>query len=1448
MSKNKLSFLFCLFVVIVVAIGCGGGSSDLVTGSQTVEKKPASYEIKNGKLIPTNGGIQGVEIDINNNTFKEGAVITIEENPFEGTRSSYLTNAPKTYRVSGVMQSTNPLAPSYSIDTVEEAVSITIPNSIKGDVEAYYFGVRASTNADWKFIRINEDTQSDNARLNVNMVRAALSKSSFTIKTNKLNIEFSLFANVRGSDKKMPSTVIDAINTVVAPSSSEKGKIPVKGDVYTDNMKVTVELGGQNINSLNLKDFIIELTFVNQDENIDKKLAGNGADYEKPTPAPWLAGDQNWSHSIIINDLKGSADKIQFEVNTKGMKTDEFPQNFSISIKSKNTANDVLPFDYENSVKVESKQQAPDAPTEITASSQRIKTGDSVVITWKPGESSEEGKTLENVTYTVSVAKNGGKEVIAANDLTKTEWTSDPLEKGAYTIKVAAVDKDGVKSEGEPITVDVIDSSLPLLTLKPLVKDVYKDGEPFEISWDEIKDPFDKPISYKVVLKSSIPENSKEIDVEGTSWTSSELPVDSYSIKVVASNGEESTESAPVSFQIKTGIPTAPLLNTIEPNIFRLGDMVLLKWSQSEDPFDKPITYDLYLYTGETAETPTASNLNATAWMSNTLATGTYSIKIVATNGTESNETIIPNAFTVMTSSRASIIAADGSVYSSQIYSTRPEFWVEISENNFDPAEVSNAVTVANVPESDVKKEWVDGKLKVSFNNDLTFGQYCEISMGAIKDKYDTEIAPFETKQFNVIPFPGKGTEAEPFVPGTTEANYLTNNGKLALISGLNTEVGCFKDMAFSNATINAEGSVVWSNLEVTNVSDNPVVEIPETELWQANKANMAVTMTFDGTVEGKTYKFVTNSKTYSTETGDKISVGDGSEAKPYLIYTPGQFDDLRNYCSGGSNFKQFRDINLDDYIASAYSSTDRFPRIGDSSNLFKGVYDGCNHVVKKLRMEQNNGDLALFYGLGTADTVVKNLGLEDVYICAKGPWVAAFAAQSADGSLINCYATGEIRSERSTTSTQTSGTSGGLVGRMYNGSIIGCHFSGSIFGSTEYYCYDVGGIVGRVENSNREVLIKDCYVEDSIITAGSETGGLIGDISSGLCIENCHVKNTTINCQQFVGGLVGNFANASVKNCSVENCTIEATSYIGGLIANMGNCDSSKDSIKNSHFTGSLKGSGMMIGGLIGYNQGMNLEDCYVDATNIEGFGDDIGGFAGYNYCNKCNNCWVKVATLKNNGSYTGGFIGNVCGGNYTDCYAIIESLEVNAQYAGLFAGYNSGMINNCHAEGSVFSHANVGGFVGYNGNTIEKCYSKASVTGTSANVGGFVGYNGYAINNCYCEGSVKNTEIVTSNMGGFVGTHYGSYAIITNCYSTCLVNEVGEVTNMGLLGGYMSSNSRFENSFTNVAPSAEISLFGLTNGGSTANSQSLPGGYDSSLGWDPEVWDLTKPLPTLL
>lgn len=1429
MYKNKLAFLFCLVTIMTVAIGCGGGSSDMVSIGNSVTSniiKETPKKVEEGK--PLEISTSGIKINAEANTFKKGVEISIVENKFSGTRSSYLSNAPKTYGVYGKMVESNGiLTKSTPIDYVDEAVSIEFDNSFNSnEVESLFLAKRDNEEADWEFIRLNEILS--NSRIDVNMTRAATS-GKLIVKTNRLNLEFCLFAKLRGSNKLVPAVEVDAVNTMIEAANDDnakKGKLPVKDDVYTDDMKVTLEVGGKNVNSLNLSDYIVEVSYVNNDNTINKKIAGSGSIYSEPKYNPGLGSGNKWAHSIIINDLKGSADKVSFTMNTKGMKIDEFPQNFNVNIKNNNNVKDTLPFGYSENVKVENQEyepKAPMAPIEIVASAKRIKAGDFITVTWKQPES-EEGKEPEVLTYSVSLAKGGAEDTVVAEGLIDTEWKSEPLEIGSYSIKVASVNKDGLKTEGEPLNIDVVDPSLPVITLNPMLKNVYKTGETFEVSWADVIDPLDKPVSYKVVLKANGSEEPTEIEVTGTSWSSDTLAADEYTLKVVASNGETSIESEPVSFSVKAGIPTAPVLNAMAQNAYKLGEQVSLIWEPSTDPFNKPITYDLYLYTGEIAETPVATGLTDTTWTSASLATGTYNIKLVATNGTESNETVVPNAFTVWTTSRATICDAEGSAYATGVYCVRPEFFVEISEKNFDENEIANAVAVDGVTATNVKKEWVsDTKLKISFNSDLTLGQPCIISFGSVKDKYDATITPFETKNFNIIPFPGSGTDADPFVPGYAEAIYLTADSKLALISGLNTEVGVFKDMMFGNGIIKADGAVKWSNLEIANVNDNPVVEIPETDMWEANKTNMNVTLNFDGTIEGKTYKFATNSKNYTTESGLAITIGDGSEPKPYFVYTPNQLiDDVRNYTNGQKFFKQVRDIDLAGFTSTNYDAAGNglLNTICNYSNNLNGVYDGNNKIINNLKIVSTATCMGLFGTVGTtgSDTTwgeIKNLGLTNVDVSAGGT-SGALVGECARGIITNCYAIGVVKSN---------GPVGGLIGRVYGyGKIRDCYFQGDVYTPGTYS--QSGGITGTLYGSDaNECIMENCYVTESTIHGGCYTGGLVGQVNTVSLVKNCYVENTHVTGLEYNnGGLIGNIQGAkSITGCYVKNCEIEGPSYTGGVIGDIG-YTSSGDKITDCYGIGlKVKATGQYAGGFMGYDQtSMLIDKCYAEVESVEG-SQNVGGFIGNKSSGNVTNCHVIVSGNVTGGQYVGGFVGQFSGSLIENCYSeagdIVPPSGTGASYCGGFGGGVWGIVNKCHSKaGNIVGAQYVGGLIGYCSATLSNSYAESgAVTSVALSIGGLVGENNYTT---------------------------------VNCYTNCTVDYTGSVPEpkIGLIFGNMC-NSDCGSCFTTQTTSSTWPSIDLVGYGSpVTNCHSLPDGYDSTkLDWDDTIWDLSKALPTL-
>lgn len=149
---------------------------------------------------------------------------------------------------------------------------------------------------------------------------------------------------------------------------------------------------------------------------------------------------------------------------------------------------------------------------------------------------------------------------------------------------------------------------------------------------------------------------------------------------------------------------------------------------------------------------------------------------------------------------------------------------------------------------------------------------------------------------------------------------------------------------------------------------------------------------------------------------------------------------------------------------------------------------------------------------------------------------------------------------------------SGGIAGRVINGSVVSkCFAKGTISSES----YDVGGIAGTVQvnNSNEKarVCIYDCLTAMNVTTtrSGSEnearTGGAVGIVTNNqaqyIAIDNCGVIATsiTVGGGTKVGGFVGRFSSSNsnknrtrIRNCYTLVSSISApNSLYGGFVGN---------------------------------------------------------------------------------------------------------------------------------------------------------------------------------------------------------------------------------------------------------------------------------------------------------
>jgi hypothetical protein len=315
-----------------------------------------------------------------------------------------------------------------------------------------------------------------------------------------------------------------------------------------------------------------------------------------------------------------------------------------------------------------------------------------------------------------------------------------------------------------------------------------------------------------------------------------------------------------------------------------------------------------------------------------------------------------------------------------------------------------------------------------------------------------------------------------------------------------------------------------------------------------------------------------------------------------------------------------------------------------------------------------------------------------------------------------------------------------------------------------------VGGLVGQSRG-----YINNSYVT-GIIQGTDEVGGLVGDNYDGT-INNSYVTGF-VEGNQKIGGLTGYNFRAIVENSHAEVDVIGLGS-IGGLV---GLSQNSVSKIINSYATGNVNATANNAGGLVGYNDGGDINNSYATGT-VEG-DDNIGGLVG-----------GSANSPKIVNSYA---TGNVKGDDYIG--GLVGRLTINSE---ILYSYATGTVDGGYA---------VGGLVGYNLGIIEFCYATGAITNLVDDyIGGLVGYNDGEIHNSYATGAVTGNETESDYVGGFVGENVCG-GNITNSYSTGLVTGGDAESTAGFVG---NNDGTIEKSYFNTQTSQKNQGIGDGNPG---------------------------------
>ena len=251
---------------------------------------------------------------------------------------------------------------------------------------------------------------------------------------------------------------------------------------------------------------------------------------------------------------------------------------------------------------------------------------------------------------------------------------------------------------------------------------------------------------------------------------------------------------------------------------------------------------------------------------------------------------------------------------------------------------------------------------------------------------------------------------------------------------------------------------------------------------------------------------------------------------------------------------------------------------IGDYDNRYTGTFDGGNHTITGLTINQYGSYVGMIDFLDSGGTV-QNLTLENVNIT--GGNIVGSVVGDNHGTVTACTASGNVSGTYSI---------GGVVG-YNNGTVTACyHVSGNVSGT-----YSIGGVAG--ENNGT---MTACYHASGNVSGTSGIGGVVGTNKSGTLTACYATGNVTGNGSGtiYVGGVTGTNKSGTLTACY--------------------------------HANGTVSGPAGTTGGVVGYNND-TVTACYWGSNPDTGIGYNEGGSTTIETTKVTDGNWTNAVTQMN-------------------------------------------------------------------------------------------------------------------------------------------------------------------------------------------------------------------------
>ncbi|WP_085492072.1 GLUG motif-containing protein [Fibrobacter sp. UWB13] len=542
-----------------------------------------------------------------------------------------------------------------------------------------------------------------------------------------------------------------------------------------------------------------------------------------------------------------------------------------------------------------------------------------------------------------------------------------------------------------------------------------------------------------------------------------------------------------------------------------------------------------------------------------------------------------------------------------------------------------------------------------------------------------------------------------------------------------------------------------------------------------------------------------------------------------------------------------------------------KFEPIGDSVRAFTGSFDGKNHVIKNLTIDEPNRDFTGMFGYMEGATV-RNLTLQNTKVV--GSWCVGALAGEARLSLIHNVVSfnGDVKGESSVggligvavgDSINVVGTTGNIKGTTYVGGLIGDAstrlengFSINVIKGYER----VGGVVGFVDSYSPSIY----RVYSASMIKASDGRGFAGfSLSSSLDSNTCFFDSTLADYDRNGKTTVEMLKQGTFQGYDFVNVwTIqEGVSYpyfkgmeplLPGTLKDDGtvNVLAGAGTATNPYRIykyDDLKYVGKYEYGLDAYYKLMGninatasfKENCNADSTVCKGF-EPIGKFSGVFIGNNkiiaglninrpdedsvgLFRALAKGAKVSNVVFDTASYLGE----SYSYGPARTRGAIRGKNYVGVLAGVDNGAtVENIFIKYDVSGENYVGSLAGKkSAGSVVRSASRFLVSGKE-NVGGLVGFLGEAsVADCY---SIANI-VGTKNVGGLAG--YSDNATVKNSFAA------GQVVGDSKWGGLAGSDNK--STYTSVYYDTTLWYVNTTAAGDLRNTTEMVK-KENYEGWD--------------